>query len=163
MSSDRRRRPRCIRRTFHKKRRAGYALVLCMLVAAVSSMAVLGILNTARFETLEANARQRTAIASAAAKGGVEYGVAMLMNNSTLRGTLAPIRIPVGTGPVVSVDIREASGRLTVAASKPPLAAFPRRDRLVLPRTASSSCAEPWSMSLRFNQSDSARHRKRAE
>lgn len=36
----------------------GYALLLCLLVAAVCSIAVLGIFQTARFETLEVAAEE---------------------------------------------------------------------------------------------------------
>ena len=97
--------------------RQGYALLICLLVAAVSSMAVLGILNTARFETLEISAKQRTAAATWAANAGAERAVAMLLDDPNLRGNLPAIQIPARSGNTVITDIQVSGQTITVTAT----------------------------------------------
>ncbi len=102
---------------FTERPRQGYALLVCLFVAAISSMAVLGILNTARFETLEVSAKQRTAAATWAANAGAERAVAMLLDNPNLRGTLPAVQIPVGSGTMVTSDIQASGQTITVTAT----------------------------------------------
>jgi type II secretory pathway component PulK len=97
--------------------RGGYALLMCLLVAAVSSLAVMGILNTARFETMESAAKQRSTAAYWAARAGIEFGVASLLDNPTLRGQLLPIQLPPGSSNVVTIDIQQAGQNITIASS----------------------------------------------
>lgn len=98
------------------KLRSGYALLICLLVAAISSTAVMGILNSARFETLEITARQRSLAASLAANAGAENAVASLLNNPNLRGTRPPIQVPATGGTTVSVDIQQSGQTITINA-----------------------------------------------
>jgi hypothetical protein len=95
----------------------GYALLVCLLVAAVSSLAVLGILNTARFETLEISAKQRTSAANWAANAGAERAVAMLLDNPNLRGSLPAIQLPAGSGNMINADIQANGQTITVTAT----------------------------------------------
>ncbi len=101
--------------TYRPKRRRGYALLLCMMVAAVCSIAVLGIFETARFETLEVAARRNANEADWAAKGGVERTIAMLLDDPSLRGNLPPIVLaPHAT---VSSQIQQNGQQLTILAT----------------------------------------------
>jgi hypothetical protein len=115
--------PDACRKTQTRKRwkqstlRQGYALLICMFVAFVCSIAVLGILNTARFETLEQAAKQRGAIASWAAKAGVERAVGQLLDSPTLRGPLPRVFIPQTNGVPVDVTIQQSGQSLTVTAT----------------------------------------------
>lgn len=97
--------------------RRGYALLVCLFVAAVSSLAVLGILHTARFETLEISAKQRTAAATWAANAGAERAVAMLLDNPTLVGALPVVQIPPGSGTSVTSNIQVSGPTITVTAT----------------------------------------------
>ncbi len=101
----------------NERTRQGYALLVCLFVAAISSMAVLGILNTARFETLEVSAKQRSAAATWAANAGAERAVAMLLDTPNLRGTLPAIQIPSGSGSTVTSDIQASGQTITVTAT----------------------------------------------
>jgi hypothetical protein len=97
--------------------RQGYALLVCLFVAAISSVALLGILNVARFETLEVSARQRSAAATWAANAGAERAVAMLLDNPNLRGTLPVVQIPLRSGNLVTSDIQVNGQTITVTAT----------------------------------------------
>lgn len=87
------------------------------MVAAVSSLAVLGILNTARFETLEAQAKKRSTAATWIARAGVERGVALLLDNPNLRGPLPPIQFPPGNPNTVSVEISQNGQNISVVST----------------------------------------------
>jgi hypothetical protein len=97
--------------------RHGYALVICMFVAFLCSVAVLGILNTARFETLEQSAKQRGATAGWAAKAGIERAVGLLLDSPNLRGTLPRILVPQTNGVPVDATIQQNGQSLTVTAT----------------------------------------------
>ena len=97
--------------------RHGYALLICMFVAFLCSVAVLGILNTARFETLEQSAKQRGATASWAAKAGIERAVSLLLDSPNLRGTLPRIFVPQINGLPVDATIQQNGQSLTVTAT----------------------------------------------
>ncbi len=97
--------------------RHGYALLICMFVAFLCSVAVLGILNTARFETLEQSAKQRGATASWAAKAGIERAVGLLLDSPNLRGTLPRILVPQTNGVAVDATIQQSGQSLTVTAT----------------------------------------------
>ncbi len=102
---------------FPTRPRQGYALLVCLFVAAISSMAVLGILNIARFETLEVSAKQRAAGAIWAANAGAERAVAMLLDDPNLRGTLPAVQIPPRSGTMVTADIQASGQTITVTAT----------------------------------------------
>lgn len=97
--------------------RSGYALLMCLLVAAVTSLAVLGILNTVRFETMEQSAKQRSTAADWAARAGIEFGIASLLDAPTLRGQLLPMQLPPGSSNVVSVEIQQIGQSISVVSS----------------------------------------------
>ncbi len=97
--------------------RTGYALLVCLVVAAISSVAVMGILNVARFETLEVSAKQRSTAATWAAHAGAERAVAMLLDNPALRGALPSIRIPAGSSTTTNVSISQSGQTITVIAT----------------------------------------------
>jgi type II secretory pathway component PulK len=97
--------------------RQGYALLVCLFVAAISSTALLGILNVARFETLEVSAKQRSAAAMWAATAGAERAVAMLLDNPNLQGTLPAVEIPARSGTRVASDIQVDGQTITVTAT----------------------------------------------
>jgi type II secretory pathway component PulK len=105
-------RKRCCR---DSRQRRGYALLVCMLVAVVSSVAVMGIMNTVRFETMEASAKQQSTAANWEAKAGVERGVAQLLVNKAFRGTMPKFQIP-GTKDTVTVTIRQQGQNITVSS-----------------------------------------------
>ena len=98
-------------------RRPGFALLVCLLVAAVSGMAVMAIMNIARFETLEVTAKQRTMAASMATIAGTERGVAMLLSNPNLRGALPTLVLPSGSNATVNINISQAGQNITVTAN----------------------------------------------
>lgn len=97
--------------------RQGFALLVCLFVAAISSMALLGILNIARFETLEVSAKQRSAAATWAANAGAERAVAMLLDNPNLQGTLPVVQIPASSGTNVASNIQVNGQTITVTAT----------------------------------------------
>lgn len=100
-----------------KRLRDGYALLMCLLVAAVSSLALMGILNTVRFETMECTAKQRATAANWAARAGIEYGIASLLVDPTLRGPLLPIQLPTGSSNIVNVEIQQNGQNLSVMST----------------------------------------------
>lgn len=97
--------------------RPGYALLICLFVAFVGSVAVLGILNTARFETLEQSAKQQSSTAKWAAKAGVERAIGLLLDSPNLRGTLPRILVPQNNGIPVDTTIQQNGQSLTVTAT----------------------------------------------
>ncbi len=97
--------------------RQGYALLVCLFVAAISSTALLGILHIARFETLEISAKQRLAAATWAANAGAERTVALLLDDPNLRGTLATVQIPARSGTNVASNIQVSGQTITVTAT----------------------------------------------
>lgn len=66
----------------------------------------MGILNVARFETLEVSAKQKTAAASWAAKAGAEKALAMLLEKPTLLGSIETFKLPTNGGTVVDAEIQ---------------------------------------------------------
>jgi type II secretory pathway component PulK len=105
------------RRVPTARSRPGYALLICLFVAFVSSIAVLGILNTARFETLEQSAKQQSTTAKWAAKAGIEKAIGRLLDSPDLRGTLPRILIPQNSGFPVDTTIQQNGQSLTVTAT----------------------------------------------
>lgn len=87
------------------------------MVAAVSSLAVMGILNTARFETLEAVAKKRSTVANWIARAGIEHAIGLLLENPSLRGPLPVGQFPPGYPNTVSVEIRLSGQNITIVSN----------------------------------------------
>jgi type II secretory pathway component PulK len=104
-------------RTRRAHGRAGYALLLALVVATITGFAVLGILNTVRFETMEMTARKQSDSAAWAARAGVEYGIARLLDNPNLRGPLSPLSLPPASPNQIQVTIQQNGQNLTVMAT----------------------------------------------
>lgn len=87
-----------------------------MLVAAITSTAVLAIFQIARYETLETESRSHMAQARWTAIGAKELAVARLLANSEFRGEFN-VEITPGSGQWANVQVAGDDRWLTITAS----------------------------------------------
>ena len=101
------------------KNRGGFALIMCLVVAAVCSLMVIGIFNTLKLESRETRAYEDLAISKRIVQSASERAIAELMRNPTLRNELkVPASLtPSGTTIQAKVFIVENSGTLSITSS----------------------------------------------
>lgn len=100
-------------------RKRGYALVMCLLVIAVSSSIVLTLFNMLRLQTAEFRARRQLTVANLLVDAAREHAVSVLIDQPTFRGPIGPVSIPQQPGNQYYIEISDASGDmlLTVVGS----------------------------------------------
>ncbi len=101
----------------YSKKRAGYALLVCLMVAAVTSVVVLAILQTASFETLELSAKRKSSAALWLARGANERALALLFDQPDLQGKLPAVELPSGSGNFVETEITRDGSRIQILST----------------------------------------------
>ena len=79
-----------VRGTAMKRRRKGYALVMCLLVIGVCSSIALTLFHLLKLQTAETHARQDLSVARATLQAGSEHAIALLVDQPALRGEFGP-------------------------------------------------------------------------
>ncbi len=105
-----------MKRTTRKQRdsRQGYVLVMCLLVIAVTSTAVLTLFNMLRLQTAESAARRQLTVASSVTDAGIEHAIAILLDNPTFRGSIGPLAVPGTTNQNYTIQITDVSGDMQI-------------------------------------------------
>ncbi len=70
--------------------RRGYALVICLLAIAVTSVIVVAIFNVQRVHVAEASARRQLAVFDSLQQAAREHAVAVLIDQPAFRGSGGP-------------------------------------------------------------------------
>ncbi len=69
-------------------RRSGYALMMCLMVVAVTSSIVLTLFHSIRLQTAESLARRQIVVKNSLADAAFEHALATLIDNPNFSGTL---------------------------------------------------------------------------
>lgn len=98
-------------------RRDGYALLMCLMVVAVSSSIVLTLFNVLRLQTAESTARRQLVVASGLADGAREHAIALLIDNPNLSGSAGPFAVPDDPGRSYQLNFQQISGGVRISTS----------------------------------------------
>lgn len=121
-------RHRFSKRSYRSKRERGYALLLCLVVIAISSSIVVTTFQVLKLHTAEAGARRDLVIMAAIHTAGTEHALAHLIDRPDFRGGLGPFIIPnrpeqnyriqiVDVGGDIQIEVAAAVGTRMQASS----------------------------------------------
>jgi hypothetical protein len=105
-----------MKRCYNKRRRAAYALLMCLMVIAVTSSIVLTLFQALRLQTTESTARRQVVINQALADGAFEHALAILLDNPSFMGQ---VDVNVSTQPPANyrLDVQQNGTNIFISAS----------------------------------------------
>lgn len=105
------------KRSFRSKRERGYALLLCLVVIAISSSIVVTTFQVLKLHTAEASARRDLVTMAAIHSAGSEHALAHLIDQPDYRGGLGPFIIPNRPDQNYRIRIVDAGGDIQIEVS----------------------------------------------
>jgi type II secretory pathway component PulK len=98
------------------QRRTGYALLMCLMVVAVTSSIVLTLFQALRLQTAESTARRQIVINQALADGAFEHAVAILLDNPSFVGQTT-VRLPAAPTASYRLDVQQDGTNIFISAN----------------------------------------------
>lgn len=102
------------KRSFRRTRQRGYALLLCLVVIAISSSIVVTTFQVLKLHTAEASARRDLVTMAAIHSAGSEHAIAHLIDQPDYRGGLGPFIIPNRPAQNYRIQIVDAGGDIQI-------------------------------------------------
>ncbi len=99
----------------NKHSRRGYALLMCLMVVAVTSSIVLTLFTSVRLQTAESHARRTIVIRNSLADAAFEHAIAILIDDSKFKGKLE-FAVPNDKTRSYVLAIQPVSGDFQVSA-----------------------------------------------
>lgn len=97
-------------------RRSAYALLMCLMVVAVTSSIVLTLFQALRLQTAESTARRQIVINRALADGAFEHALAILLDNPNFVGQMT-VRVPNAPTASYRLDVQQDGTQVFISAS----------------------------------------------
>jgi len=102
------------KRSYRSKRERGYALLLCLVVIAISSSIVVTTFQVLKLHTAEAGARRDLVTLAAIHTAGTEHALAHLIDRPDFRGGLGPFIIPKRPEQHYRIQIFDVGGDIQI-------------------------------------------------
>ena len=97
-------------------RRGGYALLMCLMVVAVTSSIVLTLFQALRLQTAESQGRRQIVINNSLAEGAFEHALAILLENPNYIDKKT-YQVPTSPSHSYTLDIQQDSQNILVTAA----------------------------------------------